>query len=817
MVGNTKFNNTTRNRKAQITAFIVVGLVILVVTGIIIYIISVLSEDETANFKQEVLETPRELLPVRNYVQDCLAETGKQALLLLGKQGGYISLEDSAQYLPGTYFEYTASRPYDSDVVALSKDAAALVPYWFYLDSPKDCLDCELSSAQIPNLQEIEQQIGVYVEQEFSNCIGNFIELKRQGYEITEFAPPIVTTTINKDDVSITAKYPLSVKKGTIEATMQVFSEDYAVQLFDLYALSYLITAQLAQSQILENNFLLNLITLNSGPKYGRLPPIVDSTDDPYVVTWDKKIVALQLKQLLQSYGGAIQFAGFKNSKRYISNDSIEQGFYDTLYISIFNDSSAILPYRATIISPDVPIYFDISPPAGEVVLRPEVQKTEFPLPVLAPFQRNLYEFFYTVSFPVIIELRDEDSFNGEGYSFLFAYEVNIRDNKDLIQWNQGKGTLRFNRSNITFSGTPAIVEARTPHDPVLDAIVDELDSASIAANISEISALVPEPSQKKLFSFPEQRISANITIITNDRYNGTAFGGVAVEFLCGTYTSLSLGETILNNGTARIVTQLPLCFGDGRFEFRADGYQTYTLFNQTIRQDMPLTLHAELERVQTVSVAVNKKIKATPVFPNDAEIRRIADLPFLTTDMKNKLIQAKMQAPAVLEEFVLDNSIDGQEEAIILLDRIPDAHSEEPFAVSTVKSGSRDARIDLIPGDYKLQIILFDYAGRTIQPKIHRVCWDEGFIIKDEKCESYWVPTKTETFLPWIKGGVEFNNQSCGDYVHIAASDLYSGKKLQLNTVFFADPIVLQDLGQSGKIAEYTTQSCTSLIPEFR
>ena len=805
------------SRTAQVTTFIVIGLIILIVAGVIIYSISLLSKDETEKFTREILETPTELLPVRTYLQDCLEQTGKTALLALGRQGGYISLDNPEPYISGTTFTYDVSRPFESDAVVLGRDTAQLVPYWFYLDGPKDCVECELSSAQIPNIQEMEQQVSKYVEEQLAVCLDNFIELTRQGYTIKTFTDPQVQTRINDDTVRITLTYPLEVASEGKEITMKLFSEEYPVQLLDLYALSYLITARLAQSQALEHHFLLNIITLNAGPQHTLLPPIAAASDDPFVVTWDKNVVEARLKQLLQTYGSALQFSGFKNTQRYISNDSIEQGIFDALSIEVFNESSQTLPFHARIIYPDLPLYFEITPPAGEGSLRPEVQKTDFPLTSLTPFQRNLYEFYYTVSFPVIIELQDTASFNGEGYSFLFAYEVNIRDNKDLVQWNQGEGTLRFDQSNVSFVGNPTILGAQTPDDLAVNTLADQLRAANFNVTISDVPALTLEQFRKKLFSFPEQRISANITLTVVDAYNGTALDGVAVEFLCGSYASLSLGTIALMNGSSRMTTNLPLCFGDGRFEFRKEGYQLLTIFNQTIGRDTPLTLRADLQKIQTVPLEVNKKVKATPRFPTPEEIERIQNIPFLTREKKQKLIAAKTNAPATFEEFTLDNFILGQEEAVISLERVASLTNQEPFAVSIVKTGSKEATAELIPGDYKLQIVLFDNAGRTIQPKLHKICWTEGTIIKEKKCESYWIPPKPESFVPWLMGGVEFTNATCSDVVHIAAGDLYSSKKLVLQTVFFADPVVLQDLGQAGKIASYTTQNCLKLIPEWR
>ena len=71
--------------------------------------------------------------------------------------------------------------------------------------------------------------------------------------------------------------------------------------------------------------------------------------------------------------------------------------------------------------------YFDINCPGQ--VCRPEGFVANF-LPL--PFGFHRTRFFYDVSYPVMVELSNPDAFNGQGYSFRFFLEANMRNNNPL-------------------------------------------------------------------------------------------------------------------------------------------------------------------------------------------------------------------------------------------------------------------------------------------------------------------------------------------------------------------------------------------------
>ncbi|MBD3355206.1 hypothetical protein GF361_04440, partial [Candidatus Woesearchaeota archaeon] len=82
------------SKKAQITVFILIGLIILIIFGFLFYLVNLKERSESEinieKFTSEVLK-PKIL---EQYTTLCLDEALEQGLILIGKQGGYINFSD---------------------------------------------------------------------------------------------------------------------------------------------------------------------------------------------------------------------------------------------------------------------------------------------------------------------------------------------------------------------------------------------------------------------------------------------------------------------------------------------------------------------------------------------------------------------------------------------------------------------------------------------------------------------------------------------------------------------------------------------------
>src|SRR3990167_4941783 len=114
-----------KQKKGQISIFIIMGIIILVIGSIFVYqkysINKSTSEDDVAFVSQEV---PLQFQPVYAYVENCLISTSLDALEIIGEQGGYIDYGD---------FGFSESiDPTNSDLVEFSPGSDLKVPYWYH-------------------------------------------------------------------------------------------------------------------------------------------------------------------------------------------------------------------------------------------------------------------------------------------------------------------------------------------------------------------------------------------------------------------------------------------------------------------------------------------------------------------------------------------------------------------------------------------------------------------------------------------------------------------------------------------------------------
>lgn len=119
------------NKKAQITLYIILGLII--VMGVILVIN--LREPE-----QELVPT-LDTAPIRYYIESCIETTGEQAIKVISQQGGYYILPEKSIYdVPIYYFEgqslipgedilYSSLNQYINDKIAECLDFSGFEEY----------------------------------------------------------------------------------------------------------------------------------------------------------------------------------------------------------------------------------------------------------------------------------------------------------------------------------------------------------------------------------------------------------------------------------------------------------------------------------------------------------------------------------------------------------------------------------------------------------------------------------------------------------------------------------------------------------------
>ena len=177
------------SKKAQVTFFIILGIIIIGLIGLIIYI-------RTGSFKlgsnieiEKGVSTSLQLNVIKEYVDNCLQETSKEGLNIIGKQGGYYNI------------------PKSISTILIGKNVT------YYYSNKK---------IYVPDISVIQKELSDYISDNLIKCL-DFKEFKDKGYNING-KNILVETKINDKNVDITMNYPITIEKDGISANLNDFN-----------------------------------------------------------------------------------------------------------------------------------------------------------------------------------------------------------------------------------------------------------------------------------------------------------------------------------------------------------------------------------------------------------------------------------------------------------------------------------------------------------------------------------------------------------------------------------------------------------------
>lgn len=215
------------SKKSQIALFALFGIVLLIGLGFVFYLRNKTDKTETSRADN----APSYIYPIKLYIQSCLETTGKDALLHIGKQGGY----------------YKLKKPY-------LNESNLSVPYYLYGYTDFS-----------PSINSIENEISKYVDAHLLQCINNFEDFNKQGLDIT-YEQIHSSTKIGISSVSIDMNFPVTViKENSVQKTEHFNSLIGKINLYEIYTTSKEIT----NLEYKEPNKLCLSCLYDLGKKYG--------------------------------------------------------------------------------------------------------------------------------------------------------------------------------------------------------------------------------------------------------------------------------------------------------------------------------------------------------------------------------------------------------------------------------------------------------------------------------------------------------------------------------------------------------------------
>ena len=518
-------------KRGQITLFIIIGIIILLVIGLFLYLTREREVKRIEAARPKIVEVPEDVKPINEFVLTCLSQLTKDGVKKLGDYGGYTNTQ-TLNYYP--YF------PTRGNAVQFSPSSDMITAYWWHMTSQDACRElCKFATGRPPlyrgeGFSSFESQIDNYITENLDECLGGFESFVEQDFTVTPKGTPKVETTIAQGDLFVTLEYPLHITRGEVSYDIKDFAAELDVRLREIHELATDIT----NIQI-ENGFIeqatLTLIDLFSEADSSMLPPpsdfeISSATRGEF---WIKHRVKENLKRIIQTYIPFMQVWGVRNYKYVFSPyDTQDKEFFEILYNRFFfwplNATHPELEARFQYLDWWEP-YFNLNC-KGELC-QPDTFSMSFPISLGV----KRYDFTYDLSFPVLVEINQPSAFKGEGYSFKFFLETNIRHNEPFTS-----------DAKLYSSGRIPIV----------------------------------------LMCNPNQRTSGNVSIFVQDGYTGQGVDEAAVEFACGE-TVCAMGITA--NGTFE--SQFPRCIG-GLLTVSKPGYDaTAELFDTDTDENVSLTM----------------------------------------------------------------------------------------------------------------------------------------------------------------------------------------------------------------------------------
>ena len=495
------------SKSGQITIFVIVGIVILLVSALVLYVSNI--EDYTP-----AISVPSEVRPVHDYVTGCLDSVGRDGLLLLGEQGGYIYLPD----------EIDAEQSY------LSPDGTGIIkiPYWYYR-----------GSSRVPKLGFMEQQHEKYIENNLRSCLNNFSSFSDE-YEISEESGVNVDTRIDDEGVKTEMNYHLEIQiKGENEVKeIRRYIKDFPVDLKSIHNFAN-------QTMNSENE---DMFLEETTVDFMAMHPDIPFTGLIFycgTLNWEVDEIKEELQDLLYYNYPRARFKNvnhtpfeapmgvYEELEKYTIED-IHQGNlpakdkpsdaydYFNLYWetadSDFDNLDAKVLYN-----PRYGMDIRARPSVGGMMTSNSMQGASEYLSFLCI---NLYHFTYDVEYPVIFSVRDFNAFKGEGYTFKFASPV-------IIDHNEGK------REALDFK------DFTETSDPVTDYCGEKSEQDVYITAKGVKGGYINQPLKN-----------------VNIKYD-------CIKFIC------DLGTTDVMGGSYRLRTNMPTSCTGGFVEAAKDGYLT--------------------------------------------------------------------------------------------------------------------------------------------------------------------------------------------------------------------------------------------------
>ena len=211
--------------KGQLTIFMVMAVVVLLLF-VFVFVLNSRDNALKLDFTSE---------SIQGYLDNCLRQTAEDALELLGKQGGRIQLQD---YVPAPHHGITV---------------------WL-----------KNGTLGAPTADDMESQLSWFIGNNIERCTNDFKDFNDKGWQVEagEFSS---SASINQQDVSFAANYPLTIRQQESSIVLAQLSASLPVRLQHIHSTA----AQAAQ--LMQKNGKIDMTALDSSTLNATIFPYKDA------------------------------------------------------------------------------------------------------------------------------------------------------------------------------------------------------------------------------------------------------------------------------------------------------------------------------------------------------------------------------------------------------------------------------------------------------------------------------------------------------------------------------------------------------------
>jgi hypothetical protein len=364
------------NKNAQITVFIILAIIIVVVIGLFFAIRLGLFEPSL----------PAELDPVYSYYLSCIeAETGDGALIL-GEQGGYI---EQPEFSPGSTY-----MPFSSQLNFLGIG----VPYWYYISGNG------IIRERVPSKAKMQSHLNDFLEEKLLEC--DFSSFEEQDFEIN-IGEAVVESDIDDLNIGVGIRQDLSITKGDVSWSGSNHDVNINSNLGKFYDLAIKIYENQKQTMFLERYGvdILRLYAPVDGSEIGCSPKI-----------WQEDDIRIELINALEANIPAVKLEGDYYNLKNKDNEYFIQNIGEKV------DVNVNFLYLS-----DWPMKLEVWP-SEDGLLRADPVGLDEGMGMLG-FCYVPYHFVYDFAYPVMIQLYSGD----EMFQFPVVVEIEKNNPREAL------------------------------------------------------------------------------------------------------------------------------------------------------------------------------------------------------------------------------------------------------------------------------------------------------------------------------------------------------------------------------------------------